>query len=78
MIILVAGIVLVVRRHKIKKRNRGISEPNVGELHGYTLSKQPVEVWTQPAEMWTQPQELPTGSRLIWEMPAGPQTPRQS
>jgi hypothetical protein len=78
LIFLIAGVVFVVRRHKLKERNRGMSEPSVGELHGSAVSKYPVEVWTQPAEMWTQPQELPADTRLDWEMPTNPQTPRQA
>lgn len=72
--ILVIVIVVVVRRHK--RKNREIGGSSVSELHGTTLSKQPVEVWTGPAEIWTQPQELPTEARSHWEMPVNPQTPR--
>ena len=78
LIFLVAGVVFVVRRHRLKERNHEVSEPSAGELHGSALSKQPVEVWTQPAEMWTQPQELPADSQLLWEMPGSPRTPRQA
>jgi uncharacterized protein YvpB len=85
LIIFVAGLVFVVRRYKLKERNRGTTDPSVSELDGSVLSKQPVEVWTQPvevwtqpAEMWTQPQELPTEARLDWEMSGSPRTPRQA
>jgi hypothetical protein len=76
LIILVAGIIFVVRKHKLKKRNCKIDETSVSELCGTASSKQPVEVWTQPAEMWTQPQELPAESRLAWEMSGNSQIPR--
>jgi len=78
LIIFVAALVFVVRRYKLKERNRETTGPSTSELHGFASTKQPVELWTQPTEMWTQPQELPTEAPLGWEMSGSPRTPRQA
>jgi LPXTG-motif cell wall-anchored protein len=81
LLILIAGIIFFVRRHK--RKNREIGGSSGSEFCGTESNKQPVEIWTQPAEMWTQPaemwtqpQELPTKAQPVWEMSGNPHTPR--
>lgn len=81
LIILIAVVLIFVRKHRRANSNKPMEEPRINELHG--TAKQPVEVWThpaevwtQPAEVWTQPHELSSQGQPTWELSAEPKTPR--